>query len=120
LGRVLSGRQRLGLTDHVALDVAQHDRMAVLRGDLSEALAIANNVAYGLSASVFTNDLRKAVRFVEQAEAGMLKVNQWTSGAAVQAPFGGFKHSGSGMFREMGKGAIEFYTQIKTVYLDGQ
>lgn len=89
-------------------------------GDAAEAFAIANNVAYGLSASVFTNDLRKAIRFVEQAEAGMLKVNQWTSGAAVQAPFGGFKHSGSGMFREMGKGAIEFCTQIKTVYLDGQ
>jgi aldehyde dehydrogenase (NAD+) len=89
-------------------------------GDAAEAFMIANNVAYGLSAAVFTNDLRRAIRFVQQAEAGMLKVNQWTSGAAVQAPFGGFKHSGSGMFREMGKGAVEFFTQIKTVYLDGQ
>jgi aldehyde dehydrogenase (NAD+) len=89
-------------------------------GDLEEAFAIANNVSYGLSASIVTNDLRKAIRFVEQAEAGMVKVNQWTTGASIQAPFGGFKHSGSGMFREMGKGAIEFYTKIKTVYLDGQ
>jgi aldehyde dehydrogenase (NAD+) len=89
-------------------------------GDLEEAFAIANNVSYGLSAAIVTNDLRKAIRFVEQAEAGMVKVNQWTTGASIQAPFGGFKHSGSGMFREMGKGAIEFYTKIKTVYLDGQ
>lgn len=89
-------------------------------GDLAEAFEIANNVSYGLSAAVFTHDLRQAIRFVEQAEAGMVKVNQWTSGAAVQAPFGGFKNSGSGMFREMGKGAVEFFTQVKTVYLDGQ
>lgn len=89
-------------------------------GDLEEAFAIANNVNYGLSAAVVTNDLRKAIRFVEQAEAGMVKVNQWTSGAPVQAPFGGFKNSGSGMFRELGKGAVEFFTQVKTVYLDGQ
>ncbi len=89
-------------------------------GDLEEAFAIANNVAYGLSASIVTNDLRKAIRFAEQAEAGMIKINQPTTGASVQAPFGGFKQSGSGMFREMGKGAIEFYTRIKTVYFDGQ
>jgi aldehyde dehydrogenase (NAD+) len=88
--------------------------------DLEEAFAIANGIQYGLTAGIVTNDLRKAIRFAERAEAGMIKVNQPTTGAAVQAPFGGFKHSGSGMFREMGKGAIEFYTRIKTVYLDGQ
>ncbi len=88
--------------------------------DLEEAFAVANNVSYGLSAAIVTNDLRKAIRFVERAEAGMVKVNQWTTGASIQAPFGGFKHSGSGMFREMGKGAIEFFTRIKTVYIDGQ
>jgi aldehyde dehydrogenase (NAD+) len=88
--------------------------------DLEEAFAIANGIQYGLTAGIVTNDLRKAIRFAERAEAGMIKVNQPTTGASVQAPFGGFKHSGSGMFREMGKGAIEFYTRIKTVYLDGQ
>jgi aldehyde dehydrogenase (NAD+) len=88
--------------------------------DLEEALAIANNTSYGLSAGIVTNDLRKAIRFVERAEAGMVKVNQGTVGASIQAPFGGFKNSGSGMFREMGKGAIEFFTKIKTVYIDGQ
>jgi aldehyde dehydrogenase (NAD+) len=89
-------------------------------GDLEEAFAIANNTAYGLSAGVVTNDLRTAIRFAERAEAGMVKVNQGTVGASIQAPFGGFKNSGSGMFREMGKGAIEFFTKVKTIYMDGQ
>jgi aldehyde dehydrogenase (NAD+) len=89
-------------------------------GDLEEAFAIANNTSYGLSAGIVTNDLRKAIRFAERAEAGMVKVNQGTVGASIQAPFGGFKNSGSGMFREMGKGAIEFFTKIKTIYMDGQ
>ncbi|HJZ47021.1 MAG TPA: aldehyde dehydrogenase family protein [Roseiflexaceae bacterium] len=89
-------------------------------GDLEEAFSIANNVSYGLTAGVVTNDLRTAIRFAERAEAGMVKVNQGTVGASIQAPFGGFKHSGSGMFREMGKGAIEFFTKIKTIYMDGQ
>jgi acyl-CoA reductase-like NAD-dependent aldehyde dehydrogenase len=88
--------------------------------DLPEAFAIANGIEYGLSAGIVTNDLRRAIRFAEQAEAGMVKVNQGTVGASIQAPFGGFKHSGSGMFREMGKGAIEFFTKVKTVYIDGQ
>jgi aldehyde dehydrogenase (NAD+) len=89
-------------------------------GDLPEAIAIGNNVEYGLSAGIVTTDIRRALRFVEQAEAGMVKVNQGTVGASIQAPFGGFKNSGSGMFREMGKGAIEFFTRVKTVYIDGQ
>lgn len=88
--------------------------------DLDEAFAIANNVAYGLSAGIVTNDLRRAIRFAERAEAGMIKVNQGTVGASIQAPFGGFKQSGSGMFREMGNGAIEFFTKVKTIYIDGQ
>ncbi len=87
---------------------------------LDEAFAIANNSSYGLSAGIVTTDLRRAIRFAERAEAGMVKVNQTTVGASIQAPFGGFKQSGSGMFREMGNGAIEFFTKIKTVYIDGQ
>ena len=82
--------------------------------------SIANNTTYGLSAGIVTTDLRQAIRFAERSEAGMVKVNQGTVGASIQAPFGGFKNSGSGMFREMGKGAIEFFTKIKTVYIDGQ
>lgn len=88
--------------------------------DLDEAFAIANHTTYGLTAGIVTTDLRRALRFAERAEAGMIKVNQGTVGASIQAPFGGFKNSGSGMFREMGKTAVEFYTKIKTVYIDGQ
>jgi len=89
-------------------------------GDMAEAIAVCNDVAYGLSATIVTNDVRNSIRFAEQAEAGMLKVNQPTAGVSIQAPFGGFKQSGSGMFREMGKGAVEFFTQQKTIYIDGQ
>lgn len=88
--------------------------------DLEEALKVANSVDYGLSGGIVTNDLRRAMRYIERAEVGMVKINQGTVGASIQAPFGGFKNSGSGMFREMGKGAIEFFTQVKTVYIDGQ
>jgi aldehyde dehydrogenase (NAD+) len=87
--------------------------------DLEHAFDVANNIAYGLSAAVVTRDIGTALRFAERAEAGMLKVNQSTIGASIQAPFGGFKQSGSGMFREMGKTGVEFYTQIKTVYIQG-
>lgn len=88
--------------------------------NLDEAIAMANHSDYGLSASIITRDLRNAIRFAEQAEAGMVKANQWTTGASIQAPFGGFKQSGSGMFRELGKGAVDFFSRIKTIYLDGQ
>lgn len=88
--------------------------------DLEEALRISNGVDYGLSGGIVTNDLRRAMRYIERAEVGMVKINQGTVGASIQAPFGGFKNSGSGMFREMGKGAVEFFTQVKTVYIDGQ
>lgn len=88
--------------------------------DLEHAFHLANNINYGLSASIVTNDLKKAMRFAEQAEAGMLKINQPTPGVSVQAPFGGFKQSGSGMFKEMGATAVDFYTRVKTVYVDAQ
>jgi aldehyde dehydrogenase (NAD+) len=89
-------------------------------GDLDEAFTIANTIPYGLSASLVSNNIKHAIRFAERAEAGMLKVNQPTAGVSIQAPFGGFKQSGSGMFREMGKGAIEFFSQEKAIYIDGQ
>ena len=85
--------------------------------DLDDALAKANAVGYGLAASVVTNDLRRALTFVDRIEAGVVKVNEPTTGLALQAPFGGFKQSSANTFKEQGPAAIEFYTRTKTVYV---
>ena len=82
-----------------------------------EALRVANDIPFGLSASVCTRDLRKAMEFVNGIEAGIVHVNGETAGAEPQVPFGGMKASGTYM-REQGKAARDFYTQLKTVYLD--
>ena len=85
--------------------------------DLQSAIVEANNVRYGLSAGIVTNDLQKAFTFANQIEAGVVKVNEPTTGLALQAPFGGFKHSSSNTFKEQGAAAIEFYTRTKTIYM---
>ncbi len=82
----------------------------------AEALAIANDTPFGLSASLFTRDLARALAFAADMRAGVVKVNQETAGLELQAPFGGMKNSSSGS-REQGKTAREFFTEWKTVYL---
>ena len=84
---------------------------------LDEALARANDVEYGLSAAIFTSALATAQRFVGAAQAGVIHVNSTTTGAEVHVPFGGIKASGWGP-HEQGRAAIEFYTDVTTVYLD--
>jgi acyl-CoA reductase-like NAD-dependent aldehyde dehydrogenase len=84
---------------------------------LDEALTRANAVRFGLSASMFTTSLTTAQRFVDEAQAGMLHVNQQTAGADVHVPFGGIKGSAFGP-HEQGRAAIEFYTEVVTVYQD--
>ena len=86
--------------------------------DFDEALSVANGVDVGLSASIVTRDLKKAMLYTERIEAGVVKVNQISTGLALQAPFGGVKKSSSDSFKEQGASAIDFYTRIKTVYLD--
>lgn len=85
---------------------------------LDEAIAIANQAEYGLSASIVTNNLRNAFHFIERIEAGVVKINQGTTGLQVQVPFGGFKKSSTNSFREQGKLAVDFYSRIKSVYLE--
>jgi aldehyde dehydrogenase (NAD+) len=85
--------------------------------DLDDSIAKANDIAFGLSAGVVTRDLSQALSFAERIQAGVVKVNEPTTGLALQAPFGGFKHSSANTFKEQGQAAIEFYTRLKTVYL---
>jgi alpha-ketoglutaric semialdehyde dehydrogenase len=85
-------------------------------GSYEEAVALANDTPYGLSASLFTSDLATAMRFSRDSHTGIVKVNQSTSGVEFHVPFGGTKESGSG-HREQGKAAREFFTESKTVYI---
>jgi acyl-CoA reductase-like NAD-dependent aldehyde dehydrogenase len=82
-----------------------------------EALERANAVRFGLSASIFTRDLRETQRFTSEIQAGIIHVNSQTAGADVHVPFGGVKGSGWGP-HEQGRAAIEFYTETITVYQD--
>ena len=92
--------------------------LAIIRvPDFDTALSVANDVAYGLSASVFTRDIGNALRFAREIEAGMVRVNGETAGVEPQAPFGGVKGSSS-FSREQGQAAREFYTQTKTIAID--
>ena len=85
--------------------------------DLDEAMRRANAVEFGLSAAIFTSDLGAATRFGNEAQAGLIHVNSQTAGAEVHVPFGGIKSSGFGP-HEQGRAAIEFYTEVVTVYVD--
>jgi alpha-ketoglutaric semialdehyde dehydrogenase len=85
--------------------------------DLDEALRRANAVEYGLSAAIFTQSLEAVQRFSAEAQAGLLHVNSQTAGAEVHVPFGGIKSSGFGP-HEQGRAAVEFYTEVVTLYQD--
>jgi acyl-CoA reductase-like NAD-dependent aldehyde dehydrogenase len=85
--------------------------------DLEHAIALANGTPYGLSASLFTRDLRSALTYVHKIEAGLVRVNGDTTGVDPHAPFGGTKGSSSGS-REQGSAARDFYTEIKTVQVN--
>ncbi|ELZ06062.1 2,5-dioxovalerate dehydrogenase [Natrialba asiatica] len=84
--------------------------------DFDEAIYVANDVDYGLSASVVTDDHTEANRFVEEIEAGVVKINEKTTGLELHVPFGGMKDSSSETYREQGDAGLDFYTISKTVY----
>jgi alpha-ketoglutaric semialdehyde dehydrogenase len=81
-----------------------------------EAVRVANDVRFGLSASICTTNISRALEYVDRAEAGMIMVNLPSAGVEYQIPFGGMKDSTSG-WREQGPAAVQFYTESKTVYM---
>jgi acyl-CoA reductase-like NAD-dependent aldehyde dehydrogenase len=82
-----------------------------------EAIRVANGVEYGLSSSIYTSDVNRAFRAIDDLECGITYVNAPTIGAEVQLPFGGIKHTGNGG-REAGTVAIDEFTELKTVFVD--
>jgi alpha-ketoglutaric semialdehyde dehydrogenase len=85
--------------------------------DAEAAFEAANAVEYGLAASVYTRDVRAIFRFVDKVDVGIAHVNQPTLGGEVHLPFGGVKASGMGP-HEQGREAIDFFTKVKTVYIN--
>ncbi len=89
---------------------------AVLPFDTEEeAIAIANDSIYGLSGSLWTNDLKRGLRVARALQTGVLSVNS-SSSVHLQGPFGGFKQSGLG--RELGMHALDHYSEIKNIYFE--
>lgn len=87
-------------------------------GGYSEAVEAVNHSVYGLSAGIVTTNLRTAIAFTRDADAGLVKVNQPTSGMAMNAPFGGMKHSSTQTSKEQaGASMMQFYTNDKTAYI---
>jgi acyl-CoA reductase-like NAD-dependent aldehyde dehydrogenase len=84
--------------------------------DFDDAMRLANDVKFGLSASIVSNNLSRVHQFVNRIEAGLITVNLPTAGVEYQLPFGGTKESSFGM-REQGQLALDFYTESRTVYL---
>jgi acyl-CoA reductase-like NAD-dependent aldehyde dehydrogenase len=131
--KLLTGGSRTGeggfyvrptVFDHVeaGMTIAQEEIfgpvISLIRAkDFDDALEKANTIGFGLAAGIVTNDLKKAFNFANRIEAGVVKVNEPTSGLALQAPFGGFKSSSANTFKEQGQSAIEFYTRLKTIYV---
>ncbi|MFN3820833.1 MAG: aldehyde dehydrogenase family protein [bacterium] len=85
--------------------------------DFEEAITVHNQCRYGLSSSIYTRDVNRAFRAIRDLEAGITYINGPTIGAECHMPFGGVKETGNG-HREGGWTVYEFFTEIKTVYVD--
>src|SRR5437588_5008610 len=110
--------------DHVTLDmrIARVEIFGpVLSGmpakDFEEGMHLADDTEFGLSSSIFTNDVTRMFRFVDEIETGMTHINSPTTGGEAHIPFGGIKGTGIGD-REQGSTALDFYTELKVVYVD--
>jgi alpha-ketoglutaric semialdehyde dehydrogenase len=110
--------------DHVRADttIAREEIfgpvLSVIRvKDFDEAIGAANSIRYGLASSIYTTDANKIFEFVERSEAGMVHVNSPTVGGEAHVPFGGTKGTSVGP-KEVGRSALDFYSELKIVYVD--
>ncbi len=85
--------------------------------DLDEAVYVNNNTRYGLSSSIFTENINAAFRAIRDISTGIVYVNHGTTGAEIQFPFGGTRGTGNGM-REAGQAGLTSFTEWKSVYID--
>ncbi|WP_433633320.1 aldehyde dehydrogenase family protein [Halomicrococcus sp. NG-SE-24] len=83
---------------------------------LDEAIEVTNDVEYGLSAGIISDNHSEVNRYIEEADFGVIKVNEKTTGLELHVPFGGKKASSSETYREQGDEGMDFFTIIKTVY----
>ena len=92
--------------------------LAVIRvSDFDQAVDVANDVKFGLSAAICTDRLHHAMSAAENLEVGVVKVNQTSTGVEYQMPFGGRKQSSTETYKEQGRQALDFYTHEKAIYL---
>jgi alpha-ketoglutaric semialdehyde dehydrogenase len=85
--------------------------------DFDEAIRVANGIEFGLSSSIFTQDVNRAFRAMRDLQTGITYINAGTTGAEVHLPFGGTKHTGNG-HREAGQAALDVFTEWKSLYVD--
>jgi len=92
--------------------------LAVIKvGSLEKAIEVLNNTVYGLSSSIYTQDVNRAFKAIRDIKAGITYINGPTIGAEAHMPFGGVKQTGNG-HREGGWTVFDFFTEWKTVYVD--
>jgi aldehyde dehydrogenase (NAD+) len=82
-----------------------------------EAMQVANDVPFGLTSSLYTDDPNRIQRYIDRIEVGMVHINSPTIGGEAQLPFGGIKATGVGA-REMSEEGLNFFTELKTVFFD--
>jgi len=85
--------------------------------NFEEAIEVSNNVVFGLASAIYTNDASRIFEYIDRIETGIVHVNSPTTGGEAQVPFGGMKGTGVGA-REQGSVAIDFFTELKAVYVD--
>ena len=120
--KVISSSRRFSTTSRPSMRIFKEEIFGPVLSvttatNLDEALQFANGVEYGLTTSIFTENVDTIMSFVEEVETGMVHVNEPTIGGEAQLPFGGTKATGVGE-REMAEEGLNFFTELKTVFIN--